>query len=115
MEISDKMNPEIVEKVRRGLPEDMQIYDLADFFKIFGDSTRLKILWALDVSEMCVWELSEALGMSMSAVSHQLKSLREANLIKPRRDGKSVFYSLCDEHVKIILEMASEHLAEGKD
>lgn len=110
---ADKSNPEIVDKVRREIVSETLVYDLADFFKVFGDSTRLKILSALDISEMCVCDISDALGMTMSAVSHQLKALREANLVKPRRDGKSIYYSLCDDHVKIILEMATEHLMEG--
>jgi len=104
-----------MEKVRNDMLEETTIYDVADFFKLFGDSTRIRILLALDSSELSVGELSEVLGMTMSAVSHQLKILKDAYLVKPRRDGKNIFYSLCDEHVKFILEMALEHMIEGRE
>ena len=83
-----------------------------DFFKMFADPTRAKILWALDQSELCVCDLGEVLGMSKSAVSHQLGTLRKAHLVKFRREGKNVFYSLKDEHVKSILEVGMEHIQE---
>jgi len=98
--------------VRETLPKDEVICDLADFFKIFGDTTRVKILYSLDKSDMCVCDISALLGMSISAVSHQLKNLRDSNLVKTRRDGKIVYYSLADDHVKSILECGFEHILE---
>ena len=87
-------------------------FDLADFYKIFGDTTRVKILYALDKSELCVCDISALLGMSVSAVSHQLRALRDSNLVRTKRDGKIVYYSLADEHVKSILECGLEHIEE---
>ena len=101
--------------VRQSMPEDSELYDLADLFKSFGDSTRIKILWALDKSEMCVCAISELLGMTDSAVSHQLKYLRQAKLVKFRREGKSAIYSLNDDHVKLMLEMGFEHIHEKQE
>ncbi|MBP1754874.1 MAG: putative transcriptional regulator [Firmicutes bacterium] len=108
----DVIHIEIVEEVRQIMPEDELLYDLADFFKVFGDSTRIKILWALDRSEMCVCDLAVLLNMTKSAISHQLKTLRQEKLVKYRRDGKIVYYSLLDEHVKNILEIGLEHIGE---
>ncbi|MBQ6568773.1 MAG: helix-turn-helix transcriptional regulator [Clostridia bacterium] len=90
------------------------VFDIADLFKVFGDSTRVKILWALDESELCVCDIAAALGMTKSAVSHQLRFLRDADLVKNRREGKSIFYSLADDHVKQIFEMAVEHIYEER-
>ena len=103
---------DVVKVVRETLPKDEVICDLADFFKIFGDTTRVKILYSLDKSDMCVCDISALLGMSVSAVSHQLKNLRDSNLVKTRRDGKIVYYSLADDHVKSILECGFEHILE---
>lgn len=108
----DVIHAEVVERVRQYLPEEEKLYDLADFFKVFGDSTRIKILWALDREEMCVCDLAVLLNMTKSAISHQLKTLRQEKLVKYRRDGKTVIYSLQDEHVKIILELGLEHIEE---
>ena len=94
------------------MPEDELIFDLAEFFKVFADSTRMKILWALHESELCVCDIAVVLDMTKSAVSHQLKYLRDANLVKFRKEGKIVYYSLSDNHVKKIFEMALEHLEE---
>jgi len=110
----DVVHEDVVSAVRKKLPDDRELYDLSDFFKVLGDSTRVKIMWALDESEMCVCDLAELLGMTKSAVSHQLRSLREANLVKNRRDGKNVFYSLADDHVKQIFEKGLEHIREIK-
>jgi len=107
------IHAEVVEKVSKLIPEDEKLYDLADFFKMFGDSTRIKILWALDHEEMCVCDLAVLLNMTKSAISHQLKTLRQVNLVKYRRDGKITYYSLLDEHVKSILEVGLEHIEEG--
>ena len=94
------------------MPSPEMVVGLADFFSIFGDSTRVRILLALDSGEMCVCDISETLGMSMSATSHQLRMLREAHLVSSRREGKNICYSLCDDHVRVVLETAVEHLSE---
>lgn len=106
------IHQDIVDKVSKEMLPDQEVFDLADFFKLFGDSTRLKILLALEKSEMCVCDIGSLLNMSMSAVSHQLKSLKDAKLIKSRRDGKVVYYSLDDEHVSQIMAVALTHSLE---
>ena len=106
------IHEDIVKKVKATFPKDELLFDLADFYKIFGDTTRVKILYALDKSELCVCDISALLGMSVSAVSHQLKTLRDSNLVKTKREGKVVYYSLADDHVKSILECGIEHLEE---
>lgn len=108
----DVIHAEVVERVSKVMPQDDELYDLSDFFKVFGDSTRIKIMWALDESEMCVCDLAVLLNMTKSAISHQLKSLKAANLVKFRKEGKVVFYSLQDDHVKEIIEKGLEHLRE---
>ena len=108
----DVIHTDIVSDTRQKLLDDTTIYDLADFFKVFGDSTRVKILWALDKNEMCVCDLAFLLDMTKSAVSHQLKVLRSSKLVNSRRDGKNIFYSLADEHVRDILEKGLEHINE---
>ena len=106
------LHTEVLKAVRSKMPKDERLFDLAELFKIFGDSTRMKILFVLFEAEVCTCDLAATLNMTASAVSHQLNSLKRAKLIKSRRDGKSVFYSLADDHVKTIIEMATEHLAE---
>ena len=101
-----------VEAAKGSLPEDEEIFDIAEFFKVFSDSTRIKILWILHENEICVYDIAEVLNMTVSAVSHQLKILRQSNLVKNRREGKTIYYSLSDDHVKKIFEMAVEHLEE---
>ena len=108
----DVIHADIVDKVKKSMPEEEQLYDLADFFKVFGDSTRIKILWALDNEEMCVCDLAVLLNMTKSAISHQLKTLRQEKLVKYRREGKNVIYSLLDDHVKNIIEIGLEHINE---
>ncbi|MGB4660947.1 MAG: metalloregulator ArsR/SmtB family transcription factor [Mobilitalea sp.] len=108
----DVLHADIVDKVRLAMPEEDELYDLSDFFKVLGDSTRAKIIWALDESEMCVCDIAVLLNMTKSAISHQLKSLRAANLVKYRKEGKVVFYSLTDDHVKEIFEKGLEHIRE---
>jgi DNA-binding transcriptional ArsR family regulator len=103
---------EIVEEVRRKMSDDDELYDLADFFKVFGDSTRVRIISALDQHEMCVCDLAVLLNMTKSAISHQMSSLKQANLVKFRREGKVVFYSLADDHVREIFETGIEHIRE---
>lgn len=92
--------------------DEVKLYDLAELFKVFGDSTRIRILTVLFEEEMCVCDIAEALGMNQSAVSHQLRVLKTAKLIKNRKDGKQVFYSLADDHVRTILAMGLEHIEE---
>ncbi|MGI6728190.1 MAG: ArsR/SmtB family transcription factor [Anaerovoracaceae bacterium] len=106
------IHEDIVEMAKTKMLEESKLYDLADFFKILGDSTRVKIMWALDINEMCVCDLAVLLNMTKSAISHQLRTLREANLVKFRREGKNVFYSLSDKNVKDILEEGLEHISE---
>ena len=106
------IHADIVNKVKKGIPNDEDIYDLSDFFKVLGDSTRMKIIWALDESEMCVCDIAVLLNMTKSAISHQLRSLRNADLVKFRKEGKTVYYSLKDEHVRDIYEKGMEHIRE---
>lgn len=94
------------------MTNETELYDLAELFKIFGDTTRIRILFALSEGEVCVGDLVDALNMTQSAISHQLKILKQSKLVKSRRDGKSMFYSLADEHVQTILEMGLEHIEE---
>lgn len=103
---------EIVEKVRSKMPGEDTLYDLTELFRIFGDSTRVRILYVLLESEMCVCDLAALLGMTQSAISHQLRALKNARLVKARRDGKTVFYALADQHVKAILDQGLEHVTE---
>jgi len=103
---------EIVDVVRKMMPQEEQLYELADFFKVLGDSTRVKIMWALDMQELCVCDLAVLLNMTKSAISHQLRALREARLVKFRKDGKVVYYSLADHHVKQVFEMGYQHINE---
>lgn len=103
---------ELVNKILENQPADEYLYDLAELFKIFGDSTRIKILYALIESELCVGDIAQLLNLSQSAVSHQLRILKDAKLVKFRRDGKIIFYSLDDEHVRNILSMGMEHVEE---
>ncbi len=103
---------ETVRKVRAEMPSDDELVDIAEFFKVFGDSTRAKILAALVVSECCVACISDVLNMSVSAVSHQLRILRQSKLVKTRRDGKEIYYSLDDAHIGEIFRTALEHVKE---
>lgn len=103
---------ELVEKVRRELPGEDTLYDLTELFRIFGDSTRIRILYVLFESEMCVCDIAALLGMTQSAISHQLRVLRSSKLVKFRRDGKTLYYSLADEHVCRIISQGMEHVEE---
>lgn len=109
---SEIIHDDIVNAVRKTFPVDEILFDLSDFYKIFGDTTRVKILYALDKSELCVCDISALLKMSVSAVSHQLRTLREADLVRSKRQGKIIYYSLADDHVKSILECGLEHILE---
>ena len=103
---------EIVEKVRREMPGEDTLYDLCELFRIFGDSTRIRILYVLFEAEMCVCDIAALLGMTQSAISHQLRALKNARLVKSRREGKVVFYSLSDDHVKAIINQGMSHVTE---
>jgi len=111
----DVIHENVVNAVKMKMPDENELYDLSDFFKILGDSTRAKIIWALDESEMCVCDLAVLLNMTKSAVSHQLSLLRRDNLVKNRREGKNVFYTLADNHIKEIFEKGLEHIREKKE
>jgi ArsR family transcriptional regulator len=106
------IHADIVNEVNKRMPHEEDIYDLSDFFKVLGDSTRMRIIWALDESEMCVCDIAVLLNMTKSAISHQLRALRNANLVKFRKEGKTVFYSLKDKHIKDIYEIGMEHIKE---
>lgn len=103
---------EIVDKVLQKQPQDEYLYDLAELFKVFGDSTRIRILYALFESELCVGDMAQILNLTQSAVSHQLRILKDAKLVKFRREGKIIFYSLDDDHVRMMLSMGMEHVEE---
>ena len=103
---------DIVEKVRQVMPGEDTLYDLTELFRIFGDSTRVRILYVLFESEMCVCDIAALLGISQSAISHQLRALKTTRLVKSRREGKTVFYSLADDHVKAIINQGLEHVSE---
>jgi len=106
------IHEETVASVRAAMPVGKDFYDLANLYKMFADNTRIKILWALSRDDMCVCDLAVLLGMTKSAISHQLKSLRLANLVKYDKQGKVVYYSLADSHVKDIFEKGFEHIHE---
>lgn len=103
---------EIIDQVKGKMPSEESLYDLAELFKVFGDTTRIKILWALAESEMCVCDVASLLNMTQSAISHQLRVLKNSRLVKYRKDGKIVYYSLDDEHVKRIFDQGLIHIAE---
>ena len=106
--VYDKVLKEIDDK----MPPEEELQDLAEFFKVFGDTTRLKILYVLLCSEMCVYDISAVLGMSQSAISHQLRVLKQQDLVKHRREGKTIFYSLADAHIVTILSQGLDHIEE---
>lgn len=106
------VHEDIVERVNQVMPGEEELFDLAELFKIFGDSTRVRILFLLFESEMCVCDIAQLLGMTQSAISHQLQVLKKSKLVKYRREGKTVFYSLADSHVRTILDQGMEHIEE---
>ncbi|MCR5733645.1 MAG: metalloregulator ArsR/SmtB family transcription factor [Lachnospiraceae bacterium] len=108
----NEIHEDKVKKVSMSLPEEDEMYDLAELFKVFGDSTRIKILFALFEEEICVCDLAKALNMTQSAISHQLKILKQARLVKSRRDKKQVIYYLADDHVRTIIAEGREHIEE---
>lgn len=106
------VHEDIVNRVTKVIPDEDQLMDLAEFFKIFGDSTRIKILYVLSQAEMCVCDIATLLQMGQSAISHQLRVLKQMRLVKFRRDGRTVFYSLADGHIQTILAQGMEHIQE---
>ena len=106
------VHDDLIKIVNEIMPTDDTLYDLSDLYKIFGDSTRIKILYVLFVSEVCVCDIAQLLNMTISAISHQLRVLKQAKLVKSRREGKTVFYSLADDHVKTIIDQGMEHVTE---
>lgn len=109
---SNVVHEEIVARVKEEMPREENLYDLAELFKVFGDTTRVKILYALFAAEMCVCDIAALLNMSQSAISHQLRVLKQARLVKFRRQGKVVYYSLDDDHVKQIFDQGLTHINE---
>lgn len=106
------IHSDIVDKVRKEMPEDETLYDLAEIFKVFGDITRIKILYSLFKNEMCVCDIVQLIGTTQSAISHQLRVLKQVKLVKYRKEGKIVYYSLDDEHVKSIFNEGLKHIKE---
>ena len=106
------LHEETVKKVKQKMPEDGFIYDLAELFKVFADSTRMKIIYALLEEELCVCDIANIVGTTQSAISHQLRLLKQSKLVKFRREGKTIFYSLDDEHIEQIVKKGSEHIEE---
>jgi ArsR family transcriptional regulator len=111
--ITKGIHRDIIRTVKQNMPDQVALYKLADLFKLFGDSTRLGILWALSESEMCVCDLCALLKMKQPAVSHQLKNLKQSRIVKARRDGKIVYYSLDDEHIRELINLGMEHIQES--
>ena len=107
-----EVHEDLLKIVNETLPEETELYDLAELFKVFGDSTRIRILFVLFEAEVCVCDLAKVLNMTQSAISHQLRALKNARLVTSRREGKTVFYSLADDHVKTIIDQGLEHILE---
>ena len=106
------VHEEIIQKVSKEMPNEDVLFDLSELFKVFGDSTRIRILYCLFASEMCVCDIATLLNMTQSAISHQLSVLKKSKLVKSRRSGKTVFYSLADGHVRAIINQGMEHVCE---
>ncbi|MEE1013565.1 MAG: metalloregulator ArsR/SmtB family transcription factor [Clostridia bacterium] len=107
------VHEDVIKNLAAKLPEEETLYDLAELFKVFGDSTRIRILYVLSESELCVCDLAQILGVSQNAVSHQLRVLKNNKLVRYRREGKMIFYSLADDHVKSIINQGMEHVTEA--
>lgn len=110
--ITKGIHEDIIQTVKQNMPDHVDLNELADLFKLFGDSTRISILWALSESEMCVCDICALLKMKQPAVSHQLKNLKQARVVKARRDGKVIYYSLDDDHIRRLLNLGMEHVQE---
>ena len=109
---SNDLHEDVVNSVRSKMPDTEMLYELAELFKVFGDTTRVRILYALSAQEMCVCDIAELLDMTHSSISHQLRVLKQARLVKYRREGKTVYYSLADKHIQTIFNQAFEHIME---
>lgn len=109
---SIEIHEDLLKIVNETMPDENELYDLAELFKVFGDSTRIRILYVLFEAEVCVCDLAQALNMTQSAISHQLRILKQNKLVKNRREGKSIFYSLADDHVRSIIAQGREHIEE---
>ena len=107
-----EVHEDLLRIVEQTMPEETELYDLAELFKVFGDSTRLRILFVLSSAEVCVCDLARVLNMTQSAISHQLRILKQNKLVKSRREGKSIFYSLADGHVSTIIAQGRDHIEE---
>ena len=107
-----EVHEDLLKIVNETLPEETELYDLAELFKVFGDSTRIRILFVLFEAEVCVCYLAKVLNMTQSAISHQLRILKQNKLVKSRREGKSIFYSLADDHVRTIINQGRDHIEE---
>ncbi len=107
-----RVKEQVLKEIDDKMPPEEELQDLAELFKVFGDGTRLKILYVLLCSEMCVYDIAAVLGMSQSAISHQLRVLKQMDLVKNRRDGKTIFYSLADDHIVTILSQGLDHIEE---
>ena len=108
----EDVHNEIIDDIQHHMPEENALRDLADFYKVFGDVTRIRILCVLLQHEVCVCHLAEILGMTQSAISHQLRVLKQMKLVKNRREGKTIYYSLADDHIQAIISQGMEHIAE---
>lgn len=111
---TEEIHEELVKLVNESMPDENELYDLAELFKVFGDSSRIRILFVLFEAEVCVCDLAATLNMTQSAVSHQLRILKQNKLVKSRREGKSIFYSLADGHVRTIIDQGREHIEEDR-
>lgn len=110
-----QVHEELLQIIRQTMPEETELYDLAELFKVFGDSTRIRILFVLFEAEVCVCDLAAALHMTQSAISHQLRILKQNKLVRSRREGKSIFYSLADAHVRTMIAQGREHIEEDRE
>ena len=106
------IHTDVLKRIEETMPEETELYDLAELFKVFGDTTRIRILFVLAQAEVCVCDLAEELKMTQSAISHQLRILKQSRLVRSRRQGKVIYYALADDHVKTIIAMGMEHITE---
>ena len=112
MQGQEGSNRALLDRVETEMPDEESLYDLAELFKVFGDTTRIRILYVLFESEMCVCDIAEILNMTQSAISHQLRVLKQARLVRNRREGKQIYYFLADDHVRTIIGQGMDHIAE---
>ena len=112
IDMDDGIHPDLISSVNEDMPDEELLYDLAELYKVFGDTTRIKILYVLFEAEMCVCDIAQILNMTQSAISHQLRVLKQAHLVRSRRVGKQIYYSLTDDHVRTILGQGMDHIEE---